>query len=227
MSPPPVTPLRLAVFISGRGSNMLALVREARAGRLDAQVALVLSDEPAAEGLLKAAELGIPTAVVAADGFRRDGRLDRAAFESAIVRAVEAVSPDLIILAGYMRVLSAQFVARYSGRLLNIHPSLLPAYKGLHTHERVLAAHEPWHGVSVHFVTAELDGGPVVLQARVPVLPQDTPASLSARVQRQEHIIYPMVINWFAAGRLRWGTDGVRLDDAPLLAPRVLEAPAA
>jgi len=125
-----------------------------------------------------------------------------------------------VVLAGFMRVLSADFVARYAGRLLNIHPSLLPQYKGLHTHERVLAAGDPEHGASVHFVTAELDGGPLVLQARVPVLPGDDVDRLSARVQREEHIIYPTVIDWIARGRLRWNDGSLLLDGARLTAPR-------
>jgi phosphoribosylglycinamide formyltransferase-1 len=124
------------------------------------------------------------------------------------------------VLAGFMRVLSAGFVARYAGRLLNIHPSLLPRYKGLHTHERVLAAGDPEHGASVHFVTAELDGGPLVLQARVPVLAGDDVASLSARVQREEHIIYPTVIDWIARGRLLWNEGSLRFDGTALTAPR-------
>jgi phosphoribosylglycinamide formyltransferase-1 len=209
-------PLRLVVLISGRGSNMVAIARACASGTLAARVACVLSDEPAAGGLALAHELGLPTGVVARAGFA-----DRAGFEAALAAAIDAATPDLIVLAGFMRVLSPAFAARYAGRLLNIHPSLLPAYRGLHTHARVLAAGEREHGVTVHYVTAELDGGPPVLQARLPVLAGDTVASLSARVQQCEHIIYPKVIGWIAAGRLRvadgaaW-LDGRRLD-APLI----------
>ncbi|MFO1399923.1 MAG: phosphoribosylglycinamide formyltransferase [Steroidobacteraceae bacterium] len=205
-------PLRLVVLISGRGSNMVAIARACASGTLGARVVRVLSDEPAAGGLALARELGLEAGVVARAGFP-----DRAAFEAALVAAIEAARPDLVVLAGFMRVLSPAFTARYAGRLLNIHPSLLPAYRGLHTHERVLAAGDREHGASVHFVTAELDGGPLVLQARVPVLPGDGVASLSARVQQREHIIYPKVIGWIAAARLHQADgaawlDGRRLD---------------
>ena len=209
------TPLRLAVLISGRGSNMVAIARACAAGVLAARVARVLSDEPAAGGLALASGLGLDTGVVERARFA-----NRAAFEAALAAAIDAAQPDLVILAGFMRVLSSEFTARYADRLLNIHPSLLPAYRGLHTHERVLAAGERESGATVHFVTAELDGGPPVLQARVPVLPGDTVATLSARVQQREHIIYPKVIGWIAAGRLH-GADGAawldgRRLDAPL-----------
>jgi phosphoribosylglycinamide formyltransferase 1 len=224
MNAPAVKPQRLAVLISGRGSNMLAIARECLAGKLPGEVVAVISDAPSAAGLAAAAQLGIPTSCLDAAAFRRDGRLDRAGLEAELARAIDAVSPDLIVLAGFMRVLSAPFVARYAGRLLNIHPSLLPLHKGLHTHERVLAAGEREHGASVHFVTAELDGGPLVLQARVPVLPGDDPALLAARVQRQEHIIYPMVIDWIARGRLRWNDGSPLLDGVALTQPRQLVA---
>jgi phosphoribosylglycinamide formyltransferase-1 len=213
-----VKPLRLAVLISGRGSNMLTLAREAQGGRLAAELVVVLSDQADAPGLAAASALGIPAYCVAASDFRRDGRLDRPAFEAALAAVIDRHAPDLIVLAGFMRVLSASFVARYAGRMLNIHPSLLPLHKGLHTHERVLAAGEREHGASVHFVTAELDGGPVVLQARVPVLPGDDVARLSARVQRQEHSIYPEVIDWIATGRLQWRNDKLLFDGAELTA---------
>ena len=215
-----VKPLRLAVLISGRGGNMLAIARECQAGRIPAEVAVVVSDVPGVPGLAGATALGIPATCVDAAGFRHDGRFDKPAFEAALITAIDAASPDLVVLAGFMRVLSAPFVARYAGRLLNIHPSLLPLYKGLHTHERVLAAGDREHGASVHFVTAELDGGPLVLQARVPVLPGDDVGALSARVQREEHSIYPTVIDWIARGRLRWNDGSLLLDGAVLAAPR-------
>ena len=220
MNQPAVKPLRLAVLISGRGGNMLAIAGQCRSGQIPAEVALVVSDVPGVAGLTGAAQLGIPAACVDASAFRRDGRFDKPAFEAALVAVLDAHAPDLVVLAGFMRVLSADFVARYAGRLLNIHPSLLPQYKGLHTHERVLAAGDPEHGASVHFVTAELDGGPLVLQARVPVLPGDDVDRLSARVQREEHIIYPTVIDWIARGRLRWNDGSLLLDGARLTAPR-------
>jgi len=226
MSAPAVKPLRLAVLISGRGGNMLAIARDCQAGRIPAEVALVVSDVPGVPGLAGATALGLAATCVDATGFRHDGRFDKPAFEAALVAAIDAAAPDLVVLAGFMRVLSTQFVARYAGRLLNIHPSLLPLYRGLHTHERVLAAGDREHGASVHFVTAELDGGPLVLQARVPVLPGDDVGTLSARVQREEHSIYPTVIDWIARGRLQWNDGSLRFDGAALTAPRQHVAPA-
>jgi phosphoribosylglycinamide formyltransferase 1 len=225
MNAPAVKPLRLAVLISGRGGNMLAIARECRAGRIPAEIVIVVSDVPDVPGLSGATGLGLQTACIDATAYRRDGRIDKPAFEAALAAAIDAHAPDLIVLAGFMRVLSAGFVARYAGRLLNIHPSLLPRYRGLHAHERVLAAGDREHGASVHFVTAELDGGPLALQARVPVLPGDDVASLSARVQREEHIIYPTVIDWIARGRLRWNDGLLLLDGARLTTPRQRIAP--
>ena len=212
-------PLRLAVLISGRGSNLVAIAAQCQQGVLHAQVVKVIADHAGAGGLALAAQQGLATLAIDAKQFRHGEGFDRAAFEQALTAALDASQPDLIVLAGFMRVLSAEFVGRYAGRLLNIHPSLLPAHKGLHTHERALAAGDRQHGASVHFVTAELDGGPVVLQASVPVLPGDTPASLAARVQTQEHLIYPQVIEWFAQGRLQCLQGLVVMDGQPLLAP--------
>ena len=201
-------PLRLAVLISGRGNNMVAIAEACAAGRIAAHVAIVISDQPQAAGLARAQQLGLATQVVDIGSFRGSGGVDREAFEAELAAAIDAARPDLIVLAGFMRVLSEGFVRRYEGRMLNIHPSLLPSYKGLHTHERVLAAGEREHGASVHFVTAELDGGPVVLQARVPVLPGDDAARLSARVHQEELKIYPVVIGWIADGSLVWSSAG-------------------
>jgi phosphoribosylglycinamide formyltransferase-1 len=207
-------PLRLVVLISGRGSNMAAIARACAAGTIRARIVRVLADQPDADGIALARSLGLATGVVP-----RAGHADRASFESALGAAIDAAAADLIVLAGFMRVLSPAFTARYAGRILNIHPSLLPAYRGLHTHERVLAAGERTHGVTVHYVTAELDGGPLILRARVPVLPGDTAASLSARVQQQEHIIYPKVIAWIADGRLRESGGAAWLDGRRLEGP--------
>jgi phosphoribosylglycinamide formyltransferase-1 len=215
-------PLRLAVLISGRGSNMLSIQAACEAGSLQARIVLVLADQPAAGGLAAARAHGVETRAVPCEDFRHDGRVDRAAFEAALLQQLARARPDLVILAGFMRVLSADFVAHYAGRMLNIHPSLLPAYKGLHAHERAIAAREPFHGASVHYVTPALDGGPLVLQARVPVLPTDTPESLSARVQQQEHIMYPQVIQWIAEGRLQCVEGLPIFDGAPLREPRQL-----
>ena len=211
-------PLRVAVLISGRGSNMLAIAAACRSGALNARIVRVIADRDDAAGVPAAQALGLETRLIAARGFP-----DRAAFEAALAAEIDASGAQLVVLAGFMRILTSEFTTRYAGRLLNIHPSLLPAHKGLHTHERVLAAGDAWHGATVHYVTAELDGGPLIAQARVAVRHDDTADSLSARVQQREHILYPTVIGWIAADRLRW-QDGVPcLDGAPLRAPLRLE----
>ncbi len=207
---------RLAIMLSGRGSNMEAIAHACATGTIDAEVALVLSDRAAAPGLERARALGLVAAAVPREAFP-----DRDAFEAALRREIDARDPHLLVLAGFMRVLGNAFVEAYAGRLLNIHPSLLPRHKGLATHQKVLAAGEREHGASVHFVTAELDGGPVVLQGRVPVLPDDDVAALSARVQRCEHRIYPKAVQWFASGRLRCGAGGVEFDGRPQPLPLV------
>ena len=183
----------IVILISGGGSNMAAIVRAAQqgdwAGRLDARVAAVLSNRPDVGGLARAAGLGIASAVV-------DHRqhASREAFEAELVGAIDAHEPALVVLAGFMRILTPAFVARYAGRLLNIHPSLLPAFTGLHTHQRALDAGCRFAGATVHRVTAELDHGPILAQAVVPILPGDTAVSLAARVLTQEHLIYPQAI---------------------------------
>lgn len=211
--------MRLAVLISGAGSNMVAIARACSEGRVAARIAVVVCDQPAAAGIQRARELGLPVAIVDAAAHRREGRLDRASFEAAIEREVIAHDAQALVLAGFMRVLSASFVERHPGSILNIHPSLLPRYPGLDTHARALAAGDREHGVTVHFVTPELDGGPAIIQAVVPVLPGDDVASLSARVHAAEHIIYPMAIQWMATGRLRWNGGRPTLDGKRLEAP--------
>jgi phosphoribosylglycinamide formyltransferase-1 len=186
---------RTAVLISGRGSNMLALVEAAAAPDYPAEIVLVVSNRPDAAGLVTAAARGIPT--VAID--HRPFGTDRAAHEAAVDAALHAHGVEIVCLAGYLRLLSPFLVSRWSGRMLNIHPSLLPAYKGLHTHERVLAADETRHGCSVHLVTEDLDSGPILAQAEVPVLPGDTPETLSARVLSAEHVLYPRALAAFAS----------------------------
>jgi len=176
---------RLAILISGRGSNMLALANACADGRLDARVVGVIADRPDAAGLDAAARLGLPTEVVA----RRD-HPDRAAFDRALGERLAALAPDRVALAGFMQVLGAELVDAWRGRMLNIHPSLLPRHPGLDTHARALAAGDTEHGASVHLVTPELDGGPVIAQVRVPVLADDTPRSLAARVLSEEHGLY-------------------------------------
>jgi phosphoribosylglycinamide formyltransferase 1 len=207
-------PLRLGVLLSGRGSNMAAIVRACHAGRLAAEVAVVIADRPEAPGLALASELGAPTVTIA-----RSAHPGTAAFEQALAATLEAHRAQAVALAGFMRVLSAQFVGCYLGRMFNVHPSLLPDYRGLHTHRRVLAAGAAVHGASVHFVTAELDGGPLILQSRVAVEPGDSEAALAARVLATEHVIYPRALGWFAAGRLVWR------DGAPWLDGRRLDSP--
>ena len=211
-------PLPLAILISGRGSNMVAIATAARSGRLPVRIAAVVSDQPAAAGLTRARELGLRAEVLE----RRAGE-DRAAYDGRLAALLRDARVDLVVLAGFMRILGDAFVEEFSGRLLNIHPSLLPKHRGLHTHGRVLAAAEREHGCSVHFVTRDLDGGPVVLQARVPVLPGDTEQTLSARVQAEEHRIYPQVIEWYASGRLTWNGDMPWMDGRPLSAPIVYD----
>jgi phosphoribosylglycinamide formyltransferase-1 len=210
--------LKLAVLISGRGSNMLAVARACASGRLNASIELVLSDRADAGGLAAAAAVSLATASVTAGRDTGQQRL-----EAEIGAVIDRSTAELILLAGFMRVLSPVFVARYSGRLLNIHPSLLPKYKGLHTHRRALQAGEQQHGASVHFVTAELDGGPVICQARVAVHAGDTEQSLAARVLEQEHRLYPFAVGLIADGRLRLDQAGAVLDGRPLQAP--LEMP--
>ncbi|MDR0701594.1 MAG: phosphoribosylglycinamide formyltransferase [Azoarcus sp.] len=190
----------VVILISGRGSNMEAIVR---AGIPGARIGAVISNRADAAGLSFAARRGVDTAVVA-----HGDHADRARFDAALQAAIDAHAPDLVVLAGFMRVLGEDFVRHYAGRLLNIHPSLLPSFPGLHTHRRALAAGVRVHGATVHFVTLELDGGPVVIQAVVPVLPDDDEDSLAARVLAEEHRIYPQAVRWFVEGRLSIMGDG-------------------
>ena len=187
---------RVAILISGGGSNMLALLRDMGQGGHPATPVLVASNDPAAAGLAKAAALGVPTAAVDHRPFKGD----RAAFEAALLEPLLAARPDILCLAGFMRVLTPAFVGRFKGRMLNIPPSLLPKYPGLHTHHRALEAGDRQAGCTVHEVTPVLDDGPILGQARVPVLPDDTADTLAARVLVQEHILYPAVLRRFAAG---------------------------
>ena len=209
---PPRQPI--VILISGRGSNMRALIERSRSDQTAYAVSAVISDRPDAGGLDAARSLGVEArALPAAKG------MDRAAYDALLAPLVEEYSPALIVLAGFMRILSAPFVQRFAGKILNIHPSLLPKYTGLHTHQRALDARETEHGVTVHFVSEQLDGGPRVLQARVAVLPGDTQAELSQRVLAQEHIIFPLAVNWFCQGRLRWAAGKAWLDGKPLDEP--------
>jgi phosphoribosylglycinamide formyltransferase-1 len=213
----PTPLLRVVVLVSGRGSNLQAIAARADAGELPIRIEAVVSDRADAGALDWARDRGIPVAVLSPRDFA-----DREAYGRALGDLVEGYAPQLVVLAGFMRILSDEFVLRFSGRMLNIHPSLLPRYPGLHTHRRALEAGDPEHGASVHFVTPELDGGPVVLQARVPVLPGDDEDTLAARVLREEHVIYPRCVGWFAAGRLALRDGAVWLDGKPLDAPVML-----
>ncbi len=217
--------LRIAVLLSGRGSNFVALADSCQRGDIFGEIVQVISDQASAAGLTRARERGLSATLVSYASFRQpDGRVDRSAFERAVLNALQDKSAEVVVLAGFMKVLSAEFVAAYAGRMLNIHPSLLPRHKGLDTHARALAAGDAEHGASVHFVTAELDGGPVILQGRLKVRPGDTAEALSARVHGLEHMIYPMVIKWMAAGRLELRGSKVQFDGAPLPSPLQLSA---
>jgi len=210
--------IRLVVLISGRGSNLQAILDQAASGELPVKVAAVISNRPGVQGLERARQAGVPALELDHKNFT-----DRPEFESALIELINRYQPDLVILAGFMRVLTAGFTEHYRGRLFNIHPSLLPKFRGLHTHERALAAGESEHGASIHFVTDELDGGPIIVQARVPVVPGDDPDTLAARVLEQEHRLYPQAIRWFAEGRLRLDGEQVLFDGRPLLEPLRLE----
>jgi len=198
----------VVVLLSGTGSNLQALIDSIGASPAHpARIRAVISNRADAHGLQRASAAGIDTAVLEHSGY--DGR---EAFDAALMALIDGFDADLVVLAGFMRILSAGFVRHYSGRLLNIHPSLLPKYKGLHTHQRALDAGDTEHGCSVHFVTEELDGGPLVVQAVVPVAAQDTPQTLANKVHAQEHQIYPLAVRWFAEGRLCLDEQGAMLD---------------
>lgn len=207
-------PLRLVVLISGRGSNLQALIDMVQAKRLPADIVAVVSNRPDAYGLIRAEDANIPFSVVDHTLFD-----DRESFDAALQACIDSYRPDLVVLAGFMRILTPGFVNHYLGRMLNIHPSLLPKYKGVNTHARALEDGAREHGASVHFVTPELDGGPVVMQAKIAVLPSDTPKLLAERIQVQEHIIYPRVVKWFAEGRLKLHDNQVWLDGNLMKSP--------
>ena len=204
-------PCNVVVLLSGTGSNLQALIDSTQAGDNPARISAVISNRADAYGLERARKAGIPTEALDHSGFE-----GREAFDAALIELIDQYQPQLVVLAGFMRILSADFVRHYQGRLLNIHPSLLPKYKGLHTHRRALEAADAEHGCSVHFVTEELDGGPLVVQAVIPVQLGDTPQTLAQRVHTQEHQIYPLAVRWFAEGRLRLGEHGAVLDGQPV-----------
>ncbi|OZB03900.1 MAG: phosphoribosylglycinamide formyltransferase [Idiomarina sp. 34-48-12] len=198
---------RIVVLISGSGTNMQAIVEACNAHRIAGEVVAVISNKAGVGGLEKAQAVGIETAVLSHKDFTT-----REAYDAELLKLIDGYQPDLVVLAGFMRILTPEFTRHYHGRMLNIHPSLLPKYKGVNTHQRALDAGDTEHGVSVHFVTEELDGGPVILQATVPIFPEDTASDLQQRVHTQEHAIYPLVVNWFCTDRLRLTADGAELD---------------
>ena len=215
----PAVRAKVVALVSGRGSNLRNIVERARAGDLPVEVRAVVSDKDDAGAITWARAQGIECATLPPRAFP-----DRERYDAALSALVGGYEPDLVLMAGFMRILGPAFVDRFEGRCLNIHPSLLPKYRGLHTHRQVLEAGDREHGASVHFVTRELDGGPVVIQARVPVRDDDDEATLAARVLEQEHRIYPEAVDWFAAGRLRFQDgaawlDGRRLDAPVQMAP--------
>lgn len=202
---------KVVVLISGSGTNLQALIDAQRSGQLPIEISAVISNRPAVQGLMRAEHAGIPALVVDHTGFER-----REDFDQALRRTIDHYRPDLVVLAGFMRILTPEFARAYEGRMFNIHPSLLPKYQGLRTHERALEAGDSTHGATVHFVTNELDGGPSVIQAKVPVYRDDDATTLAQRVQQQEHLIYPMAVQWFCEGRLRLQNGEVLLDNEPL-----------
>ncbi|WP_436856787.1 phosphoribosylglycinamide formyltransferase [Citrobacter tructae] len=199
--------MNIVVLISGNGSNLQAIIDACKQNKIKGTLRAVFSNKADAFGLERAQEAGIPAHVLTADRFD-----SREAFDRELIQEIDAYSPDVVVLAGFMRILSPAFVMHYRGRLLNIHPSLLPKYPGLHTHRQALENGDEEHGTSVHFVTDELDGGPVILQAKVPVFEGDDEDEITARVQVQEHAIYPLVLSWFVEGRLKMRDNAAWLD---------------
>ena len=198
---------KIVVLVSGQGSNLQALIDACQQDRIAAEIVAVFSNKAQAYGLQRAEAADIATQALDAKAYA-----DRTAFDAALADAIDQYQPDLVVLAGYMRILSPQFVQRYAGRLLNIHPSLLPKYPGLHTHRQAIDNGDSEHGTSVHFVTEQLDGGPVILQAKVPIFADDEEDDVVERVQTQEHTIYPLVVSWFVDGRLAMRDGSAWLD---------------
>ncbi|MFU9001632.1 phosphoribosylglycinamide formyltransferase [Proteus sp. TSJ240517] len=201
----------IVVLISGNGSNLQAIIDACRANKITGNVVAVLSNKANAYGLERAKLADIPAYFVDPTLYN-----DRADYDKALIEKIDAYQPDIVVLAGFMRILSPDFVTHYQHKLLNIHPSLLPKYPGLHTHRQVLANKDSFHGVTVHFVTEELDGGPMIIQARIPVLPDDTEQSLQTRIQAEEYRIYPLAIGWLADERLKIQNNQAFLDDIAL-----------
>jgi phosphoribosylglycinamide formyltransferase-1 len=214
-----IQPLTLVVLISGRGSNLKTILDAIRGGELPAVVSAVISNRADATGLGYARQENIDTLALDADDYP-----DAESYDRALQGLIDRFQPGLLVLAGFMRILSPGFVQHYHHKLINIHPSLLPEFRGLHTHQRALAAGVREHGASVHFVSEELDSGPVILQVRVPVLPGDNAEQLAARVLPQEHRLYTLAIRWLAQGRIRWQNEQLLFDDQPLQQPIDIDA---
>jgi len=202
---------RIVVLISGSGSNLQAIMDAISADRIQGHISAVISNRPGVFGLERAEKANIATEVLDHKAFE-----SREAFDAALAELIDSYSPDLVVLAGFMRILTAEFVRHYQGRMLNIHPSLLPKYKGLNTHQRALDAGDSEHGCTVHFVTEELDGGPLAVQGAVSIDAEDTAESLQQKVHKVEHQIYPLAVELFCADRLQWSEQGVSLDGSPL-----------
>ncbi|TQV76864.1 phosphoribosylglycinamide formyltransferase [Aliikangiella marina] len=210
---------RVVVLISGSGSNLQAFIEAEKAGNLHAKIVGVISNKSGVFGLERAAKANIPTRVI------EHGNFDsREAFDEALAKTIESFSPNLVILAGFMRILSAGFVQKFNGKLLNIHPSLLPKYTGLHTHRRALENKDTFHGTSVHFVTEELDGGPVIGQARLKLDLNDSESEVMAKVQQLEHKLYPEVASWFLTERLSMESEGIYFDNEKLTHPIIIDS---
>ncbi|MEH6472151.1 MAG: phosphoribosylglycinamide formyltransferase [Halopseudomonas sp.] len=202
---------RIVVLISGSGSNLQAIIDAVNAKQIDADIAAVISNRPDVKGLQRAKDADIEAITLDHTEYT-----SREAFDAEMIHLIDGIQPDLIVLAGFMRILTADFTRRYEGKMLNIHPSLLPKYRGLRTHLRAIQEGDSEHGVTVHFVTEELDGGPLVIQAIVPIESNDNPLALAERVLTQEHIIYPLAIKWFAEGRLTYNKGRAEMDGQPL-----------
>lgn len=201
----------IVVLISGSGTNLQAILDNIEAGRIHGRVTAVISNQADAYGLERARQADVPALVL-----NHKDYADRESYDQALMAQIDQYQPDLVVLAGFMRILSEHFVQHYLGRMLNIHPSLLPKYKGLHTHRRAIEANDTEHGATVHFVTPELDGGPVIIQSKVPVFATDSEEELSLRVREQELQLYPLVVKWFCQDRLRMNDGQVLLDDKPV-----------
>ncbi|MBQ4835421.1 phosphoribosylglycinamide formyltransferase [Pseudoalteromonas luteoviolacea] len=211
-----MAPTRIVVLISGSGSNLQAIIDHCQAGNINGEIVSVISNKGDAYGLVRADKANINTHVLSHKDFD-----SREAYDEQLAKLIDSCNPDLVVLAGFMRILTSGLVQKFKGKMLNIHPSLLPKYQGLNTHQRAIDANDAYHGASVHFVTEELDGGPVVVQAKVAILPDDTAETLAKRVHEQEHVIYPLVVKWFSEHRLTMEADYAVFDKQPLPAQGV------